>query len=170
MKRQAILIAVGFCLYGCSSAPTDEQAIKIISAEFNLPRTVDFDLFRADPKHANKVLDVGLESEGYVLVKRTRKLSEVVQPLIDLSAKANPYLLMTSETDRRLNIQKLRVATEEISNVSNVKTEGNRATVDYTTNYKSTTPFIVLLSDKALLPRKHRVYLVKNGSDWIVEK
>jgi hypothetical protein len=114
-----------------------------------------------------------LEKEGLVTVQRTQKLGDVGQPLIQFTEKAQPYLLHTPEKEKATDVQKVKIADEDLVEITGIKTEndGKDALVEYTTAYKNTTPFSALMpvdfSDKRNV-RKARFSLTDNG--WKLEK
>lgn len=77
-----------------------EEALQQIKKERNYPRVLDYDIYCGDPEQGRKVLDAGLESEGLVTVQRIQKLIDVGKPFIAFTAKAQPFLLATSEKDK----------------------------------------------------------------------
>ncbi len=69
-----------------------------------------------------KVLDAGLENAGLVTVQRTQKLGDVGKPLISFAGKAQTYFLSTDEKDKARYIQKVKIADEELVEVTNIRT------------------------------------------------
>ena len=60
------------------------------------------------------LLDAGLESSGMVTIQKTQKLKDVGKPLVQLTEKASPYLLPTADKDKVLDVQKVKIADEEV--------------------------------------------------------
>jgi len=95
------LILAGITLSGCNHAPklTQDEALQIINKELNYPRVIDYDIFCSDPAQAKSLLDAGLEADGIVTVQKTQKLKDIGKPLVQLTEKANPYLILTPDKD-----------------------------------------------------------------------
>jgi len=149
-----------------------EEALQLIRKEIGYPKVYAHDIFCADPEYTQKVLEAGLEKNGLVTVKRTQKMTEIGQPLIEFTSKATPYLLTSSEEDKRTNIQKVKIANEDLAQVTGIKIDddGKKATIEYTTTYTNLTPFAALLRTdlKKQMPRTAHFTLHDNG--WRVEK
>lgn len=175
MKKLTILLSI-ICLAiaGCNSKKelTREEAFRLIQRGKGYPKTIDYDLYCGDPKYAKQVIDAGLETMGFVSVERTQKLGEVGNPLIHLTDKAKPYLLPTPASDQSGNIQKIKVADEDLIEVTGVNTgtSGKDAVVEYKTAYKNLTPFSVLVGTnfKQQATRKANFTLYDDG--WKLEK
>jgi len=77
-----------------------------------------------------------------------QKLGDVGKPIIQLTDKAQPYLLTTPEKDKSINIQKVKLAEEQLKQVTGIKTmdDGKSAVAEYTTTYKNVTPFSSLVA------------------------
>lgn len=125
-----------------------------------------------DPQYAKKVLDAGLEAQGLLTVQRTQKLGDIGSPLIHFKDKARAYLLPTPESDKSSNIQKVKLADEELVEVTGIKAgqSGKDAVVEFTTAYKNLTPFSVLVPTnfKQQATRKANFALYDDG--WRLEK
>lgn len=171
-----LLMAGTVCLGLASCTPKQElsqdEALQLLRQEMNYPKVYDYDVFCADPESAQKLLEAGLEKDGLVTVKRTQKMTEIGQPLIEFTSKATSYLLTSSEEDKRINIQKVKLADEDLAQVTGIKTDdqGKKATVEYTTTYINITPFAALLRTdlKKQMPRTAHFTLYDNG--WRMEK
>ena len=148
MKKLPIFIVLsGSLLAGCSSNElTREEAFKQIKQEKNYSKVVDYDIYCGDPKYGRQVLDAGLETAGLVTVLKTQKLGDLSQPLVTFTPKAHPFLLPTPEKDKSSKIQRVKLADEELVEVSNIRTNKahNKAVADYTTTFKNVTPFAIL--------------------------
>lgn len=174
MKKLAILITIyAVILGGCTSKELSrEEAFKLIQQGKNYPQLLDYDIYCGDPQHAKKVIDAGLEAQGLLTVQRTQKLGDIGSPLIHFTDKARAYLLPTSESNKSSNIQKVKVADEELVEVTGIKTGqlGKDAVVEFTTAYKNLTPFSVLVPTnfKQQATRKANFALYDDG--WKLEK
>ena len=145
------LFAVSTLLAACSTDNKNlsrEEAMNLLKQQTTYPKVVDYDIFCGDAEFARKVLDAGLESKGLLTVQRTQKLNEAGKPIIQLSDKAEPYLLPTSEKDKSINIQKVKLAEEQLKEVTGIKMmdDGKSAVAEYTTNYKNITHYTSLVN------------------------
>jgi len=175
MKKLAIFLSVGcLLLQGCNSKKelTREEALKQIKQERNYPGVLDYDLFCGDPKYGRKVLDAGLESEGLVTVQRTQKLADVGKPFIGFTPKAQAFLLPTPEKDKASLIQKVKLADEDVVEVTNIRTNGsgNKAVVDYSTAFKNVTPFAKLTTVDFNKIKANKAYFALGDEGWKLEK
>lgn len=172
-KLITILFAVNIIMTGCNSKKLDKQTAKdAIKKEQAYPKILDYDIYCNDPEHARKMRDAGLEKEGLVIIQQTQKLSDVGKPIIEFTAKAQPYLLSTSEKDKTLNIQKIKLADEDLAEIISIKEDGsgNSAEVTYTTTYKNITPFSVLVNKDFNTTKEHKVNLALHEDNWQMEK
>lgn len=168
------LILAGVILSGCNHAPklSKDEALQIISKELNYPRVIDFDIYCSDPEYAKKLLDAGLETNGIVTVQKTQKLKDAGSPLVLFPEKAQPYLLPTPEKDKALDVQKVKVADEEVKDLSiNLDGENkNIVWVEYTTVYKNVTPFSVLMKKDFKKPSPYKVQFSRTEQGWVIRK
>jgi hypothetical protein len=167
-------ILAGFALFGCNHTPklTQDEALQIIEIELNYPKVIDYDIFCSDPAHAKRLLDAGLETSGMVTVQKAQKLMDIGKPLVQLTEKANPYLLLTPDKDIELDIQKVKIADEELKDLS-INPDGenkNIVWVEYTTVYKNITPFSVLMKRNLKEQVRHKVQFSLNDNRWILQK
>ncbi|NEW84319.1 MAG: hypothetical protein GZ094_18400 [Mariniphaga sp.] len=148
MKTRSIILAVALLLMcSCTTKELDKtMALQLIQKEKDYPRILDYDVFCSDPAQAKMLLNSGLEGKGYVVILRTQKLKDAGNPLIVFTDKATPYLLPTSEKDKALNVQKVKLAEEILEGIISIKTskDGKTATVEYTTITSGQTPFSIL--------------------------
>lgn len=169
------LFAVCTLLTACSNDNEDlsrDEAMNLLKQQTEYPKVVDYDLFCGDPAFARKVLDAGLEEQGLLTVQHTRKLSEVGTPIIRLLAKSEPYLLPTPEKDKSINIQKVKLAEEELKEVTGIKMmdDNKSAVAEYTTTYKNITPFSSLVNTDFSKEDTHRAYFALYDDGWRLEK
>jgi len=113
-------------------------------------------------------LAAGLEKEGLVTVQKTQKLGDVGEPLILFTPKAQPYLLPTSLQDKELDVQKVKLAEEELVEVTGVNTgkDGKSAVVEYRTAYKNVNPFAALRQNNFQENVKRKVNVFRQNNDW----
>lgn len=168
------LILAGVTLSGCNHAPklSKDEALQIISKELNYPRVIDFDIYCSDPEYAKKLLDAGLEADGMVTMQKTQKLKDIGKPLVQLTEKANPYLILTPDKDKALDVQKVKVADEEVKDISiNLDGENrNIVWVEYISVYKNITPFSVLMKRNLNEQVRHKVQFSLTENGWILQK
>lgn len=172
-KLLFILLSAGVALSGCSPAqePTKEEVLQVLNQELDYPRVIDYDIFCSDPEHAKKLLDAGLETSGLVLIQKTQKLKDAGKPLVQFTEKANPYLLPTPEKDKALNIQKVKIADQEVSEIS-ISQDGEKSNtvwVEYTTVYKNITPFSVLMKKDLKEPVKQKAKFSLSEEGWVLQ-
>jgi hypothetical protein len=169
MKKLTLLFVLSLMIVGCSSKEelTREEAFRIIQQGRNYPRVIDYEFYCGDPIYAKKAIDAGLDAQGLVTVQRTQKLEEVGNPLIRFTDKAKPYLLPTAPGDQSSNIQKVKLADEDLVEVTGVNTgsSGKEAVVEYTTAFKNLTPFagLATMDFKQLAVRKANIVLYDDG-------
>lgn len=169
----AILWLACLIIAGCTSKELSrEEAFQLIREDQQYPRVVDYDIYCSDPQHARAALDAGLEKEGLVTVLKTQKLGDVGKPLIEFTSKAQPYLLATSPKNKETDIQKVKLAEEELVEVTDITTEsdGKSAVVEYSTAYKNVTPFTALQQSRFQEKMSQKAYFSLEGNTWKLEK
>lgn len=143
--KNLFAIASAFLLFvACTSTDLDKDvALKILQEQKGYPKTIDAEIYIADPVSAKRLIDAGLEKEGYVKIAHTQKLMDVGKPMVSFTEKAKPYLIPQTEEDRKNNVQRVKVAEQIVDEVVNVKMEedGNSALVEYKSLLKDKTPF-----------------------------
>lgn len=169
------LFAVCALLTACSDDNKElgrDEAMNLIKQQTSYPKVIDYDIFCGDPEFARKVLDAGLEEQGLLTVQRTQKFSEIGSPIIQLSAKAEPYLLPTPEKDKSINVQKVKLAEEQLKEVTGIKMmdDGKSAVAEYTTAYKNVTPFSSLVNTDFSKENTHQAYFALYDDGWRLEK
>ncbi len=172
-KLLLILLLAGVTLSECNYAqePTKDEVLQVLNKELEYPRVVDYEIFCSDPEHARKLVDAGLETNGLVLVQKTQKLRDTGKALVQFTEKANPYLLPTPEKDKALDIQKVKIADEEISEIR-ISQDGDNSNivwVEYTSVYKNITPFSVLMKKGLNDPAKRKVKLSSSEDGWVLQ-
>lgn len=171
-----IFLAIWMLSSSCSTDNNQElsreEAMLLIKQEAEYPKVVDYDIYCGDPEFARKVLDAGLEAQGLVTVQQTQKLSEVGNPLIRFSETAQPYLMSTPEEDKAINVQKVKLAEEELQEVTGIKmTDDNKSAVaEYTTSYTNVTPFSALVSTDFKEKGNHTAHFSLYDDGWRLEK
>jgi len=174
MKKIAILLlVVSNILTGCHSNKLDpDTATSIIRKDLGYPKILDYDIYCSDPNHLRKIINAGLETTGLAVVQKHQKLRDVGSSLILLTDKATPYLLPTSAKDKTLNIQKVKIADEDIADVTIVENGANENAllVEYTTTYINVTPFAALITPGLQRSKRHRAYFSFQGGNWQLNK
>ena len=172
-KLLFILLSAGSILSGCGTKELKkEEALLIINKELNYPKTIGYDIFCSDPDYAKKLLDAGLETSEMVTIQKTQKLKDIGKLIVQFTDKAKPYLLPTPDKDKVLNVQKIKIADEEVKDISIIQDGENSNTVwvEYTTVYKNVTPFSVLMKKNLDEPENHKVKFSLTEQGWMLQK
>lgn len=172
-KLPAILIILTIIIGGCASKElTREEAMNLIRQEMHYPKAFDFEINRVDQSQARKVLDAGLEAKGLVTVQRTQKLIDIGKPIIHFTDKAKPFFLPVPKGENPEKVQVVKLADEELAEVSGVKTSGSgkTAVAEYTTLYKNITPFAALVNRDFNKKEVHKAYFSLYDDGWRYEK
>lgn len=174
MKRLAVYLFLIYLNAGCSQVSdlTQKEARKILVNELNYPRIVDYEIYCSDPEHAKKILNTTLEDEGFVEIIRMQKIGDIGKPLVRFTTKAKPYLLYVDEKQKSLDIQRVKIAEENITHITILKggTDANTITVEYTTSYAEITPFAVLLMNNKNESRKRKALFTWRNEKWLLIK
>jgi len=169
MKSILTLCIAAIMLTSCESKEKldRETALSILKEGSTYPRPITEDIYIADPVDAKRLLDAGLEDEGLITVQRTQSLSEVGEPLISFTEKAEPHLLPVDDK----KIQQVKIADEVIEEVTGIQMEddGNRAVVEYKTSFSNITPFAELSKLNLEEENVRRVYFELYDDGWRVE-
>ena len=174
MKKVTIIFLFATVIGACNSKKelSKEEASKIIKQDNKYPRVIDYEIYCSDPVYAKKVIDAGLEQQGLVTVQHNQQVKDVGKPLIEFTAKAKPYLLPTSEEDKKTDIQKVKIADEELVDVTNIQTieDGKKAIAEYTTAYKNISGFSALIKSINNQSATHKAYFSLFDDGWKLEK
>ncbi|HEY0054298.1 MAG TPA: hypothetical protein VGB63_02985 [Pedobacter sp.] len=174
--RKSIGMFLACCLLmpGCSEKELDrEKAMAILQQDGHYPRAVEYYIFCGDSQHASRVINAGLEDEGMVKIKHRVKLGDVgKEPIVSFTEKAKPYLLETSEEDQKSRIQKVKLADEELVEVTGILLDasGKTATVEYTTSFKNVTPFAKLMKTDYTKTANHQATFSQYDDGWRWER
>lgn len=145
MKSILYLYLCIFLLSACTSAEKldREKALEILQESKKFPKVVEKEIYIADPEEARRILDSGLEQEGLLTVQRTQSLADVGKPLISFTEKASRYLLPQTEEDKRNNIQRVKIAEQELEEVTGIQMldDDKQAKVEYKTVFRNISPF-----------------------------
>jgi len=157
----------------CSSNKLDrDTAFKLLKEQKLYPKIIDLEIYTADPVEAKKIMESGLEKDGYIAVKRTQALSEIGSPIVSFTDKAKAYLLPLTEEDRESQIQRVKVADETLEEVSGVQmlNDGKNAVVEYKTTFKNITPFSKLVEYDLGKTNTHKADFALFDDVWRIEK
>lgn len=167
MKTVSVLGIAIFLLASCSQTKLEkEEAASVIRAAKNYPKVYEYEINMTDPASAKKLLDAGLEEEGWVSVDKTQKLKDAGQPIVHFTEKAKPYLI---RIDKKYdNVQVVKVADMDLGEITGVQLqEDNKsATVEYTVIYKNVTPFAKLMKRDLSKTETQRARLDHFDTGW----
>lgn len=174
MKILTVVLLSAFLIVGCTSKEelSREKASSLIKGAMKYPRVIDYDVYTADPEFAKMAIDKGLEKEGLVTVQRTQKLGDVGKPLVEFTSKAQPYLLPTPDKQKAIHVQKVKLADEDLVEVTGIKTmeDGKQAVAEYTTAYKNVSGFSALTDINFNKPATHKANFALYDDGWRLEK
>jgi len=171
MKRQMIIyLAVPLLVIGCGPKELSRSEAKQLLIESKTyPKVIDYDIYCSDGRVANKVAGGQLEQNGFVVVSKVRTGDK---PFFTFTEKASPFLLETSQRDKEVDIQKVKLADEILVEVTGITSaeDGKKAVVEYTTRIENISPFAALLDReiKSAATRKANFTLYDDG--WRLEK
>ena len=171
MKTVSVLGIAIFLLASCSQTKLEkEEAASVIRAAKNYPKVYEYEINMTDPASAKKLLDAGLEGEGWVTVDKTQKLKDAGQPIVHFTEKSKPYLIRIDE--KYDNVQVVKVADMDLAEVTGIKIqEDNKsATVEYMVAYKNITPFAKLMQRDLSEKKTERANLSYFDSGWKLDK
>ncbi len=174
MKTLTVVLLSAFLIAGCTSKDelSREKAFSLIKEAMKYPRVIDYDIYSADPEFAKMAIDKGLEKEGLVSVQRTQKLGDVGKPLVEFTSKVQPYLLPTPEKEKAIHVQKVKLADEDLVEVTDIKTmeDGKQAVAEYTTAYKNVSSFSALTDINFNKTATHQANFTLYDDGWRLEK
>jgi len=160
-------------LTGCSTNSLNQDKVKQLLQEANAyPKVIDYNVFCGDDVTVQKVLANGLEKDGYVTAQVDHTSADIGQPLVRFTEKSKPYFLPTSDTAKSINVQKVKLADEQLFEINKItiNAEGNRALVEYTTAMENLTPFVVMLDYEMRTKQTRETYFAKTDAGWEWEK
>ncbi len=172
MERIFVLLSILIGLNSCSKNDlSKDEALSLVNSEKGYPRALEYEIFTADPEFASKLSGSQLETEGFVIVQKTQKMSDMGEPLIKFTEKAKPYLLLASSEDEKLAIQKVRLADEEVAEIRGIVKSKNDGAMEvtYMTRYTNKSPF-ALLSKNLDQSREVVAAFKHDGEKWQLVK
>lgn len=158
-------LPVMLLLAGCGNKPLSKlEAMQVLASKY--PRTIDVLIYAGDPQYVGKLWEAGLDTGGYIVIKRTKPLGDTTG-WATFTEKSTPYLLETTAEDRKHHIQKVKAGEEQLADIVSVDEdkEGKMATVTYTTK-SAATPFGKLIQLQNGASKQRTVQLIKNGNTW----
>ncbi|HET7115479.1 MAG TPA: hypothetical protein VFI29_03270 [Hanamia sp.] len=171
MKNICLLGVAIFFLSACSQLKIDkDEAATAIRSGKEYPKPLEYDVNMTDPASARKLIDAGLEEEGFVTIDKTQKIKDIGQPIVHFTEKAKPYLIrIDSKYD---NVQVVKVADIDLGEVTGISQLDDKksADVEYTIVYKNVTPFSRLIERDLSKSQIKRVNLSLFDSGWKLNK
>lgn len=143
-----LFVTIGLQMVMVSCGPKElsrADAERIIRKELQFPRVVDYSVFCTELDQARIAFNSTLDEDGLLTVSQ-----DIRNPMIVFTEKAKPYLLPTPEADQAMHIQKVKLADEDLVEVTGIQTrsDGKTAVVEFTTTLTNFTPLNALLSRK----------------------
>lgn len=165
--RKLSFILITVILTSCSTKELDRELATELIIKNQYPKVVDYDIFCGDPKHARRMLEVGLEEKGLVVVQHSRELGDVRKPLIAFTEQARYYFLPVPEDDQKSHIQKVKIADEQFHKIIDIKmlSSGEKAIVNYST-IRDYNIFGIALRNDTITIRQHKAYFLLTKSGW----
>lgn len=173
MKNLLVFCIISLVFTGCGSKElSQEEAFRTLKKEMNFPKVYDYEIYCSDPQHASRAIEAGLESNGFVTIKSSQKLKDSGSTLITFTDKAKSFLLPTPEEDKAIDVQKVKVADENLIEVTGIKSgdDGKSAVVEYMKGYTNITPFATLVHKDLKKPTKHTAYFSLYDDRWRLDK
>ncbi len=173
MKILISMVLACLLITGCSKNELDREKAMAILQDGHYPQVIDYNIFCNDPEYGSRAIDAGLEDAELVTVKRKVKLIDFgKEPIISFTEKARPYLLKTSAEDRKSWVQKVKLADEELVEVTGILLDasGKTATIEYTTSFKNVTPFAKLDKGDYTKIATHQATFAKYDDGWRWER
>ncbi|MCC4229093.1 hypothetical protein [Zunongwangia profunda] len=170
--KKLFLIFMLISAIGCQTnqKPDKKTVLKMINDDLNYPRTIDYEIFCSDPSHAKKLLDLKLDTTGMVTIQKKQKLRDIGSPLISFTEAAQLYLIEPTEKEKRLDIQKVKIAEETIDNIKlGNSSESNgkiSIPVTYTVICTNITPFSALMKRNLSKTISRSATLLFTDGNW----
>lgn len=155
MKNLIITFLVISIFSACNSNKlSTEEALKLLQEQEGYPKTIDAEIYTADPVDAKKLIDAGLEKDGFVKIAHRQKIADLGKPIITFTEKAKPYLLPQTEEDLKNKVQRVKVAEEVIERIESVEMtdDGESAIVSFDVVLQNKTPFFPNFENNSIRP------------------
>lgn len=172
--KGSILIFIGVCiaLTSCGSKQLGKKDVAVILQEEKAyPKVVEYRIFAGNTETASELHQAGLDQQGYVTVQLEHTEDDIGKPLITFTDKATPYLLETSDLQKSIDAQNVKLADEYFRDVTDITTnaKGDRAEVEFTTSYKNVTPFMALSRESKDSVQNRITYFKLKDNRWTWE-
>lgn len=165
MLRYAVLLLV-VGLAACSGLSNGD--VETILAESNVyPLTVQLRVYCNDQETARKAVETNLVRDGFVTAQIQRSSGNLGEPLVQFTERAKPYLLVTNDTLRSIDVQLVKIADEVFGHVKQVEVSpsGQKAVVDYTVQTINRSPFAALYTQSLEGEQKRRTFFTKSADN-----
>ncbi|MXN91153.1 hypothetical protein GR160_07905 [Flavobacterium sp. Sd200] len=150
-----------------------EEAARLLKSKTGFPRNIDYEIYRGEPRYARRLIQAGLEREGFVKIQKDYEKNNDSRPIIHFTDKAKPYLLFVAPDNLEyftFDIQKVKLAEEQFQKVNKVTVFADVATVEYTTIYKNLTPFAILIGLKENKKITNKAIFMLTGDGWVLQE
>lgn len=160
-----VIVLLSACKEDMLSA---DLAKKLIVDHYKFPKVYDYTIPAGDPQEAQKLIDLGLERDGFVKIRRSQNFGRAEIPWISFTKKSKIYLLHTQQNDLKYHRQNVKIAIQEIGEIKSiVMGKENKVTiVEFSILNKSPTPFSKLLGNDWTKPQTLKAYFIKYDSGW----
>lgn len=147
---------------------TSEEVKRLLLEEKAYPAVVEYKIFCGSENDAERLHALGLADDSLVVAQLAHTTGDVGKPLISFTEKAKPYLVATSDTLRAIDVQKVKIADEQLDDIVNITISQDRknAAVGYTTHLENFTPFRVLLQNRLQQKQRRTTYFIFQNGRW----
>ncbi|MFA0960291.1 hypothetical protein AB9P05_00645 [Roseivirga sp. BDSF3-8] len=156
-------------LAGCQSG-AEEKATDfhtLISEAYNYPRPILHSLYLTDPRNAKKLMDAGLEEQGYVTIRKKLTMAEAGKPLITFTPEGEKFIHSTDQANpNRVEVIAATLTLKEI-NAFEMNDKQDRLTFSYTVEITDETPFAFLSKPRWSKDMNRKGYFEKVEGKWV---
>ena len=155
-----------------SDGLTKDEAMRLLRESKSYPAVMDHDVYCGSSEVAKKVLSTSLVADGYMIAQATHDETTIGRPLVQFTEKAQPFLLTTSDTAKSLDVQRVKIADEDLVAIRNIKMEADNKTavVEYETALKNISPFSELLNRKPEPQQIRITFFSRADNGWVWNK
>lgn len=164
-----LFVVVAVLMVRCRSNDLDgAAAVSLLHDSGAYPLVISHDVYCGSTQTAQQALHSGLVEKSLITVKLPTSIDNVGQPLIAFTENARPYLVDTPDQSKSIDVQRVKIANEDIKEVTSIdlSPDGSSAEVTYTTSLTDLTPFVVLLVDKLVMVQTFRTSFAFDGKRW----
>jgi hypothetical protein len=131
------------------------------------PKPIEVFIYAGDPRYAKTLAEAGLDTEGYVTIRKTKKLGDRYG-WVAFTNKALPYFLPTDEADKKNLMQKVMTGEESFAQILAINEDQHHETAEatYTTKITGVTPFGKLIRLKDGATKQKKAVFIKNNGEW----